>query len=90
MATDNKTTFARRGRELATALALQMNDLSAWRNTYWDRTYNAGGADAIVDVDIADTGVSAGDITGLVTFADALDTFLTSTRPYLSNMRQDM
>jgi len=87
---DNKTTFAQRGRELATALALQMNDLAAWRNTYWDRTYNAGGADEIEDVDIASVGVSSGDITGLVTFADALDSFLVSTRPYLSNMRQDM
>ena len=87
---DNKVVFTQRGRELATALALQMNDLAAWRNTYWDRTYNAGGADELTDVDVAETGVTAGDITGLVTFADALDTFLVSTRPYLSNMRQDM
>ncbi len=87
---DNKLVFARRGRELATALALQMNDLAAWRNTYWDRTYNASGADELTDADLAETGVTAGDITGLVTFADALDTFLISTRPYLSNMRQDM
>ena len=67
-----------------------MNDLAAWRNTYWDRTYNAGGADAITDENVVETGVTAADITGLVTFADALDTFLVSTRPYLSNMRQDM
>lgn len=87
---DNKVTFARRGRELATALALQMNDLAAWRNTYWDRTYNAGGADELADADIAETGVSATDVTGLTTFADAIDTFLASNRPYLSNMRQDM
>ena len=87
---DNKLTFTRRGRELATALALQMNDLAAWRNTYWDRTYNAGGADEITDANVEASGVSAADITGLVTFADALDTFLVSTRPYLSNMRQDM
>ena len=87
---DNKLTFTQRGRELATALALQMNDLAAWRNTYWDRTYNAGGADEITDADIEAAGVSAADVTGLVTFADALDTFLVSTRPYLSNMRQDM
>jgi len=87
---DNKVVFTQRGRELATALALQMNDVAAWRNTYWDRTYNAGGADAITDVDIAEMGVNAADITGLVTFADALDAFLVSTRPYLSNMRQDM
>ena len=87
---DNKAVFTQRGRELATALSLQMNDLAAWRNTYWDRTYNAGGADEIEDADVTETGVTAGDITGLVTFADALDTFLVSTRPYLSNMRQDM
>ncbi len=87
---DNKVVFTQRGRELATALALQMNDLAAWRNTYWDRTYNAGGADEITDQDIAESGVSAGDVTGLTTFADAIDTFLASNRPYLSNMRQDM
>ena len=87
---DNKTTYTRRGRELATALALQMNDLAAWRNTYWDRTYNDGGADEIEDADITEVGVSAADVTGLTTFADALDTFMTTNRPYLSNMRQDM
>ena len=87
---DNKLTFTARGRELATALALQMNDLAAWRNTYWDRTYNDGGADELTDEDIAETGVTAADVTGLTTFADALDTFMTSNRPYLSNMRQDM
>lgn len=87
---DNKLTFTQRGRELATALSLQMNDLSAWRNVYWDRTYNASGADELTDTDVAETGVTSADITGLVTFADALDTFLTSTRPYLNNMRQDM
>lgn len=87
---DNKMVFTQRGRELATALSLQMNDLAAWRNVYWDRTYNAGAADELTDADVAETGVTAADITGLVTFADALDTFLTSTRPYLNNMRQDM
>ena len=88
--TDNKQTFTRRGRELATALSLQMNDLAAWRNTYWDRTYNDGGADELTDANVADTGVTAADVTGLTTFADALDTFLVSNRTYLSDMRQDM
>ncbi len=87
---DNKVTYARRGREIATALSLLINDLAAWRNTYWDRTYNDGGADEITDQDIAEVGVTAADVTGLTTFADAIDTFLTSNRPYLSNMRQDM
>ncbi len=87
---DNKVTYARRGRELATALALLTNDLAAWRNTYWDRTYNDGGADEIEDADVSEVGVSAADVTGLTTFADAMDAFMTTNRPYLSNMRQDM
>lgn len=87
---DNKETYARRGREIATALALLVNDLAAWRNTYWDRTYNASGADELTDGDITDIGVSAADVTGLTTFADAMDTFMATNRPYLSNMRQDM
>lgn len=87
---NNKVTYAQRGREIATALALLMNDLSAWRNTYWDRTYNASGADELTDADIAETGVSAADVTGLTIFTDGLDTFMASNRPYISNMRQDM
>lgn len=87
---DNKVTYARRGREIATALALLVNDLAAWRNTYWDRTYNASGADEITDANVETAGVSAADITGLTTFADAMDTFMAANRPYLSNMRQDM
>jgi hypothetical protein len=86
----NKETYARRGREMATSLALQMADVLGWRDVYWDRTYNSGGADEIVDADVADLDITAADITGLITFADALETFLVANDAYLSNMRQDM
>ena len=35
-------------------------------------------------------GIVAADVTGMVTFADALETFLVANRGYLSKMRSDL
>ena len=86
----NKTQYAQRGRELSTVASNLFDQVIAWRNVYWDRTYNSGGADAITDEDVAVTGVTAADVTGMITFADALETFLVANRAYLSQMRNDL
>jgi hypothetical protein len=86
----NKTQYAQRGRELSTVAANLFDQVLAWRDVYWDRAYNGGGADAIVDADVVVTGVTAADITGLITFADALETFLVANRAYMSKMRNDL
>jgi hypothetical protein len=57
---------------------------------YWDRTYNDGGADELTDGDVESLGVTAADVTGMVTFADAFDTFMAANRAYLSKMRNDL
>lgn len=85
-----KSKFAARGQEMSSIMASLTDDILSWRNVYWDRAYNAGGADAIVDGDVASLGVTAADVTGLITFADALETFLVANRAYLSQMRSDM
>lgn len=86
----DKSKYANRGRELASTMSVLNDQISAWRNTYWDRAYNSGGANELTDEDVAESGVTAADVTGLTTFADALDAFMASNRPYLSRMRQDM
>lgn len=86
----NESTYARRGREMATTLSLQFDELLAWRGVYWDRGYNAGGADEIIAEDIEEQDISVADLTGMITFADALETFLVANKAYLSKMRQDM
>jgi len=87
---ENKAKYTARGRDLASVMANLTDDLAAWRNVYWDRTYNDGGADELTDEDIATSGVTAADVAGLTTFADALDTFMASNRPYISKMRSDL
>ena len=86
----SKATYAERGRGIAATFSNLSDDVIAWRNVYWDRAYNGGGADAIVDADVVVTGVTAADITGMITFADALETFLVANRAYVSKMRNDL
>lgn len=87
----NELTFAKRGRELATNIALLYDDFIGWQNTYWDRGYNSGGTQEITDADLEESGVKAADLAGLTTFIDAFKLFMDSgNRGYLSNMRQDM
>lgn len=66
------------------------DDILSFRDIYWDRGYNSGGADELLDADVASLGVAAEDVTGMITFADALETFLVANRAYLSKMRNDL
>ena len=71
-------------------MARLADNIGAWRNVWWDRTYNDGGDAELTDADVESLGVTAADVTGLVTFADALDTFMLANRAYLSKMRNDL
>lgn len=75
---------------MAGVMARLADSLNTWRNVFWDRTYNDGGAAELTDADVESLGVTAADVTGLVTFADALDTFMLANRAYLSKMRNDL
>lgn len=86
----NKEQFVKRGREMATVTANLADQVLAWRDVYWDRGYNSGGADELIGSDITSSGVSATDVTGMVTFADALETFLAANRGYINKMRNDL
>lgn len=66
------------------------DDILSFRDIWWDRAYNSGGDDELTDADVEYLGVTAADVTGMITFADALETFLTANRAYLSKMRNDL
>lgn len=86
----NKINYVRQGQQMAATMATLADNLSTWRDVFWDRTYNSGGAAELTNADVEQLGVTAADVTGLVTFADALDTFMLANRAYLSKMRNDL
>lgn len=79
-----KDNFANKGRGMATVFASIYDDLRGWRQVYFDREYT------LADEDVAAAGVTADDVVGLVTFTDALNTFMVANGGYISKMRQDM
>ena len=86
----NKINYVRQGQQMAATMATLADNLSTWRDVFWDRTYNSGGAAELTNADVEQLGVTAADVTGLVTFADALNTFMLANRAYLSKMRNDL
>lgn len=86
----NKINYVRQGQQMAATMATLAANLSTWRDVFWDRTYNSGGAAELTNADTEQLGVTAADVTGLVTFADALDAFMLANRAYLSKMRNDL
>lgn len=86
----SKLQYAERAKALASIMANLTDDLMGWRDVWWDRGYNDGGTDEMTDGDVAAQGVTTSQLVGLVTFADALETFLVANRAYVNKLRNDM
>ena len=80
----SEATFATKGRNMATVFASIHDDLSSWYQVYFDRGYT------LTDADVAEAGVPAADVVGLVTFVEALNTFMVTNGGYISKMRNDL
>lgn len=88
--TTNKQKFGMAARDSATRFADMADDIAALQAVWFDRGYNSAGADELTDADVEALGITAADVTGMITFAGALDTFLAANRGYLSKMRNDL
>ena len=86
----NKTRYASRAQDMAAIFSNLADDISSLQAIYFDRGYGSGGADELTDADVEALGITAADVTGMITFAGALDTFLAANRGYLSKMRNDL
>lgn len=86
----NKLHYARQAQQMASSFSAQADSIIALRNVYWDRGYNDNGAAELTDADVESLGITAANVTGMITFADALETFLVANRAYLSQMRNDL
>ena len=88
--TTNKEKLGMAARDAATRFSDMADDIAALQAVYFDRGYNAGAADALTDADVEALGITAADVTGMITFAGALETFMAANRGYLSKMRNDL
>lgn len=86
----NKTQYARRAQDMAAIFSNLSDDIGALQAVWFDRGYNSAGADELTDADVESLGITAADVTGMITFAGALETFLAANRGYLSKMRNDL
>ena len=85
----NKQHYARQGQQMAASFSALADDILALQAIWFDRGYNAG-ADELIDADVEALGITAADVTGMITFAGALETFMAANRGYLSKMRNDL
>ena len=86
----NKAKYVSRAQDMAASFSALSDDISALQAIYFDRGYGSGGADELTDADVEALGITAADVTGMITMAGALDTFLAANRGYLSKMRNDL
>ena len=86
----DKVQFSRRAQDMAAIFSNLSDDIAALQAVWFDRGYNSAGADELTDADVEALGITAADVTGMITFAGALDTFLAANRGYLSKMRNDL
>ena len=85
-----KDNYARKAQQMAASFSALSDDILSLQAIWFDRAYNSGGADELTDADVEALGITAADVTGMITFAGALDTFLVANRGYLSKMRNDL
>lgn len=94
----DKSTYVRKLMDAATRLSQVANEFGDLVSVYFDRGYNSGGSDELVDGDIASgLGITAVDVGNGVTLAQQLDNFLNnasvSTGDYdatLNKLRTDL
>lgn len=71
-----KITFATQAQAQSTTLAQVVDNLANLETVYFDRGYNSGGVDPIVDGDISSLGYTAADLASLITLIQQLNNFL--------------
>ena len=92
-----KTKFTGQAISIADAMAKTANDLADLTDVYFDRGYDSGGSDPIVDGDITDLNKTAAEVALMITLAQQFANFVNNsavtTGDYdstLSAMRQDL
>ncbi len=77
----SKLNFATQLQANITQFAQLMDRLGDNQSSYFDRTFQAGGANAIVDADVASLNITAVQVGSAITFIQQLQKLLANTAP---------
>lgn len=81
-----KSDFVLAAQEASTVLAKLAPKFDVLFQTYFDRGYNTGGANPLVDGDIpAELGITAADIAAFITLAENVGKFLNNQEVFVSD-----
>lgn len=78
MANPQKTEFVDEVLRLNRSCLELMEKLPEIEGAYFDKTWNSGGGDEIVDADVSDRSVTASDIGSFITMAQQLNKFFSN------------
>lgn len=71
----NKQDFAKKAQQISGDLANLISDAKDLTNIYFDRTYDSGGGDEIIDADLSGLGITAANLASFITLAQQLANF---------------
>lgn len=81
-----KADFVAAAQELSTVLAKAGPQFNYLFETYFDRGYNAGGANPLLDADVpAELGITAADVGAFITLAENVGKFLNNQVAFQSD-----
>ncbi len=69
----NKITFASQAQDVCNSLGQALNDCDNLFQTFFDRGYNSGGGDQIIDADIASLKITAADLGSFINLAEQIN-----------------
>jgi len=73
-----KVQFTQKLQEISTQLAGVADVVADIHKLYFDRGYNAGGAEPIIDEDIQTTGLKAADVVSIIVLLEQFNNFVSS------------
>lgn len=80
-----KPEFAEQAKKVSTDLAQLSERVLSMFHAYFDRGYNGGGSDPLLDSDIVASGVTAAQIAAFITLAEQLGNFLNNQSALVSD-----
>jgi len=87
---DQQIRYARRLQDITTQLAQIADDCPDLFKLFWDRGYGAGGANVITDEQLSAIGLTAADVSAMITLIEQFDNFASGRAVFATDYKSTM